>query len=165
MDLGIAGKVAFVAGGTGGIGHAVAVALRAEGVRVALAGRRSELAAEQARELGSPDATIGVALDITDPASIVEALAQTRSRLGEIEIVIVNGGGPRPSTASELRPDGLPGPAALLLDGPLGSSPSAYRRCASGPGVASSRSARARSRPPSQGSRPPGCTGRRSRRI
>jgi 3-oxoacyl-[acyl-carrier protein] reductase len=120
MDLGIAGKVAFVAGGTGGIGHAVAVALRAEGVRVALAGRRSELAAEQARELGSPDAAIGVALDITDPASIVEALAQTRSWLGEIDIVIVNGGGPRPSTASELRPDGLPGPAALLLDGPLG---------------------------------------------
>ena len=119
MDLAISGKVAFVAGATGGIGHAVALALGAEGVRVALAGRRGELAEQQARELGGADAAIGIPLDVTDPASIVEALAQTRTQLGEIDILIVNGGGPPPSAASELRPDELAGPAALLLDGPL----------------------------------------------
>jgi 3-oxoacyl-[acyl-carrier protein] reductase len=121
MDLGITGRVALVAGATGGIGHAVARALSAEGARVVLSGRRGDLAARQADELGSSTGadTLGVTLDLTDPDSISAAVEQSRRAFGAIDILVVNGGGPPPSTAVGLGPD-TTGPASvLLLDGPL----------------------------------------------
>ena len=44
MDFGISGKTAFVAASTGGLGLAIARALAAEGVRVAITGRRAKSA-------------------------------------------------------------------------------------------------------------------------
>ncbi len=120
MDLGIARKVALVCGATSGIGHAVAAALLGEGARVALCGRRGELATEQAAELAAePHDAIGLALDLTDRESISAAVAEIRSSLGNIDILIVNGGGPPASTAVGLRPDQSAAASALLLDGPL----------------------------------------------
>ena len=51
MDLGISGKTAFVAASTGGLGLAIARALAAEGVRVAITGRRGDRAKEIVAEL------------------------------------------------------------------------------------------------------------------
>lgn len=120
MDLGIERKVALVSGATGGIGHAVAVALLAEGARVALCGRRGALAAQQAADLASqPGTAIGLALDLTDPDGIATAVAEARARLGEIDILVVNGGGPPGGTAVDLRPDQAAAASALLLEGPL----------------------------------------------
>ena len=51
MDLGISGKTALVAASTGGLGLAIARALAAEGVRVAVTGRRQDRAKEIAAEL------------------------------------------------------------------------------------------------------------------
>lgn len=120
MDLGIAGKVALVCGSTAGIGHAVAGALLTEGARVALCGRRGDLAAEQAADLATyPGAAIGVTLDLTDPGSISAAVAKARSSLGEVDILIVNGGGPPASTAADLRPEQCAAASGLLLEGPM----------------------------------------------
>lgn len=120
MDLGLSGRVAVVAGATSGIGQAVARALSTEGARVAIGGRRSDLAAEQAAQLGTPQRpAIGVALDLTDPDSISKAVAQVRAELGAIDVLVLNGGGPPPSDAAGLEPADSRAAARLLLDGPI----------------------------------------------
>jgi 3-oxoacyl-[acyl-carrier protein] reductase len=116
MDLQIKGKVALVSGGTGGLGQAVAQELAGEGARVAVCGRRAQLADEQAAALPGG---IGVELDLTDPASVLAAVEMVAERLGPVDILVVNGGGPAPSSAVALDPKDLPAASLLLLDGPL----------------------------------------------
>jgi 3-oxoacyl-[acyl-carrier protein] reductase len=116
MDLQIAGKVALVSGATGGLGRAAAQALSAEGARVAVCGRRGELAVQQAAALGD---AIGVELDLTDLDSIGSAVTTVRSDLGAVDILVVNGGGPPPSAAAGLGAVDVRAASALLLDGPL----------------------------------------------
>jgi NAD(P)-dependent dehydrogenase (short-subunit alcohol dehydrogenase family) len=48
MDLGLVGKVAWVTGGSGGIGSAIAATLAAEGADVAITGRTPSTLTEQA---------------------------------------------------------------------------------------------------------------------
>ncbi len=97
MEFGIRGRTALVAGGSAGIGEAVALALAAEGVKLALGARdvgRLEAVAGEAKRLGAEDAR-GFALDLQDPDSISTMLAAVRSAYGEVDIAILNGGGPK----------------------------------------------------------------------
>lgn len=102
-------------GATAGIGRASAEALAAAGARVALGGRRRALAEEAAHRLGG----LGVALDLTDLASLDAALERTTSELGEVDVLVLNGGGPPPSTAAELDVASARAAAELLLYGHL----------------------------------------------
>ena len=79
-------KTALITGGARGIGLAFARAYVAEGARVAIADRSG--AAEAAAELG--DRAIGVALDVTDQASIDAAVARTADWGGGIDILLNN---------------------------------------------------------------------------
>lgn len=100
MDLGIRNRLALVTGASSGLGEACAYALAREGVRVAVAARRTETlerVAAQAREEGSPDAR-HFAVDLADAASIGTLLREVRGNFGEIDILIANGGGPKPGT-------------------------------------------------------------------
>src|SRR5919112_1637210 len=64
MDLGLAGKVAVVTGGSQGIGRAAAEALGREGARVVICARQADRLEQVAQELsGVNDATI---IPITD---------------------------------------------------------------------------------------------------
>ena len=73
------GKTAFVAGGTSGIGLAVAAAFAAAGARVTIAGRRPD-GPEIARDAGCGFAS----LDVADETSVVAALDQADVRLGAL---------------------------------------------------------------------------------
>jgi 3-oxoacyl-[acyl-carrier protein] reductase len=100
MDLGIRGRVALVTGASAGIGEAVAYALAAEGVRLAVAARRVDrldAVAARAKELGASGAR-GFAVDLSDGESIERMLAEVRAAFGDIEILVINGGGPKPGT-------------------------------------------------------------------
>lgn len=98
MDLGIAGRNALVCASTSGIGLGIARALGDEGVRVAITGRRGELAREEAAKLPSA-AGVGVDLEELDaPESLVREVVEA---LGEIDILVLNSGGPAPGTARE----------------------------------------------------------------
>jgi 3-oxoacyl-[acyl-carrier protein] reductase len=104
MDLGIRGRVALVTGASSGIGEGVALALAAEGVKLAIAARRVDrlaTIATRARELGAEDAR-GFALDLADPASIPRLLDATRAAYGQIDILVLNNGGPKPGRFGEV---------------------------------------------------------------
>jgi len=90
MDLGIAGRVALVTGGSRGIGFAVAQGLAAEGVRVAVAARRREDVEAAAQRLGGH----GVVFDSNDLDAIPALLEEVRRALGPIDVYIANTGGP-----------------------------------------------------------------------
>lgn len=112
MDLGIAGKTAFVAASTGGLGLAVARALAAEGARVAITGRRRERAEEIAAEL--PGA-IAVEADLSTPDGVAAAVDRTEAELGPVDILVLNGPGPKPGAAAALSGDDLASAFELLV--------------------------------------------------
>ncbi|MET3902345.1 SDR family oxidoreductase [Paenarthrobacter sp. 4246] len=125
MDLGIAGKTALVAASTGGLGLAVARALAAEGVRVAIIGRRRDRAKEIVEELqaaygsGSLGANgfdaVAIEADLTTPEGIDSAVEQTVADLGPIDILVLNGPGPKPGAAATLRSDDIAAAFDLLV--------------------------------------------------
>ncbi|ACL41267.1 short-chain dehydrogenase/reductase SDR [Pseudarthrobacter chlorophenolicus A6] len=121
MDLGIAGKTALVAASTGGLGLAVARALAAEGVRVAIVGRRRDRAKEIVGELQESHAgtagfdAVAIEADLTTPEGIGSAVEQTIADLGPIDILVLNGPGPKPGAAAALSSEDVASAFDLLV--------------------------------------------------
>jgi 3-oxoacyl-[acyl-carrier protein] reductase len=89
-SLDLTGKVAFVTGGTRGIGFAIAAKLGESGARVAISGRDAGRAAETAGRLGG--GALGVACDVADEAQVEQAIAAIESGLGPVDILVNNAG-------------------------------------------------------------------------
>jgi rhamnulose-1-phosphate aldolase/alcohol dehydrogenase len=91
----LAGRVAFITGGAGGIGRAIAARLLREGACVMLADI-DEPALEKTRdELGaafSRDAVRTVRLDVTDEPGVATAFAGTAVEYGGVDILVSNAG-------------------------------------------------------------------------
>lgn len=104
MDLHLQGKNAFVAASTGGLGRAIAEALATEGANVIVTGRRVEVAEQVATALPS---AIGIELDVTDADSRIAALDRATAHFGPIDILVLNGPGPRPAAATALTADDI----------------------------------------------------------
>src|SRR5258705_4262313 len=87
-------KVALVVGGSRGIGAAIVRRLAANGASVALTYANSaEKAAETARAAeahGQP--VIAIKANSADPKAVVDAVAQTIARFGQLDILVVNAG-------------------------------------------------------------------------
>jgi 3-oxoacyl-[acyl-carrier protein] reductase len=92
MELGVAGRVALVMGGSKGLGRGVAEALAREGARVALASRSRERSEEAAAEIEG-DATPFVA-DNADLDRLAKLPGEVEATLGPVEILVTNTGGP-----------------------------------------------------------------------
>ncbi len=104
MDLGIRGKTALVLGASSGIGGAIALALAAEGARIAVAARSADALAKivaVARTAGADDAAAFL-VDLSDEASIEHMLHDVGAQMGPPEIVVLNGGGPKAGTFSQV---------------------------------------------------------------
>jgi 2-deoxy-D-gluconate 3-dehydrogenase len=89
-------KVAFVTGGSGGLGSAIVTALADQGAAVAVADlptRRSQVAAlvSLIQSRGQTRAT-GVDVDVRDPATLQLAVEDTIDRLGGVDIGVCNAG-------------------------------------------------------------------------
>jgi 2-deoxy-D-gluconate 3-dehydrogenase len=95
-DKEFAGRTALVTGAFGGLGLHFARVLAAHGAKVALVGRRIDLGRAVAAELGAAVARPGdvraYALDVTDAASVAEAIAKISADLGAPAIVVNNAG-------------------------------------------------------------------------
>lgn len=90
MDLGLTGHRALVGGGSGGLGGAIAAALRAEGVAVALVARDRERLDDRAARLDA----VAVPADLSTPGGPSDAVAGTVAALGGLDLLVVNSGGP-----------------------------------------------------------------------
>jgi NAD(P)-dependent dehydrogenase (short-subunit alcohol dehydrogenase family) len=75
---------AIVTGGGSGLGAATAKALAAQGARVAVLDLNGDAAHATAAEIGG----LGIACDVTDPASVEAALAQARQAHGAARICV-----------------------------------------------------------------------------
>ncbi len=98
MNLGVQDKVALVTGASQGLGFASAMALAAEGARVAICSRsRDNLdRAAAAIEEGAGQKPYSVVADMTRADNIRGLVAQTAEDLGGLQIVVNNTGGPPP---------------------------------------------------------------------
>jgi len=88
------GRVAVVSGGTGAIGHRLALALAAVGARVAILGRTAAEAADVAQsisDLGSE--ALLVSADVTKKADADRAIDETVARFGRVDIIVNAVGG------------------------------------------------------------------------
>jgi NAD(P)-dependent dehydrogenase (short-subunit alcohol dehydrogenase family) len=81
-----AGRVALVTGGGTGIGFACAQALVAGGARVLIAGRREDVLAKAAAQLGG--GTAFARCDVTSDADVETAVAAAEERLGPLRLAV-----------------------------------------------------------------------------
>ncbi|SMC19567.1 3-oxoacyl-[acyl-carrier protein] reductase [Desulfacinum hydrothermale DSM 13146] len=104
MDLGLRGKVAFVAGASQGLGKAVAMELCREGARVAICGLDDpELpkAVEEIREATGAE-IIGVPADVTQAEEAKGFIRKGLEHFGTVDILVNNAGGPPSRTFLEV---------------------------------------------------------------
>jgi gluconate 5-dehydrogenase len=93
----LAGRVALVPGGSGGIGRRVCVAFARLGARVVLVSRSAEHTAEARQAIlkdvgGKPD-VLAVTGDVTRPADARSAVAKTIDEFGRLDILVNAVGG------------------------------------------------------------------------
>lgn len=89
----LAGKTAFLTGGSRGLGRAMAQALGEAGAAVALSATTVDAARRAAAELEALDIrAYGVQLEVSDPAGVDRAVADVTENFGEIDILVNNAG-------------------------------------------------------------------------
>ena len=90
-DARFTGKVAIVTGSAGGIGEAYARALAAEGASVVVADLNEAGANDVAASITAGGGTaIGLAVDVSDPASAEAMAAATLGAYGGIDLLVNN---------------------------------------------------------------------------
>lgn len=113
MDLGLAGKRAAVAASTAGLGLACAVTLAAEGAQVAVCGRDPRRVEATVARLGGD--AVGVTADLANPDEAQRFVVAAREQLGGLDILVVNGPGPRPGDFAASTPADFPQALELSL--------------------------------------------------
>jgi 3-oxoacyl-[acyl-carrier protein] reductase len=104
MDLGLRNRRAAVAASTAGLGLATARALLDEGARVAICGRDPDRLAAAAASLG-PD-VVAIVADVGTEQGATDFVAEATERLGGLDILVANAGGPPSGSATAVSVDG-----------------------------------------------------------
>lgn len=101
MDLGLRGRRALVMGASSGLGQATAAALAGEGASIAISARGAERLTAVARQLGA----IAIVSDTTVPGAAATLVHDAEQRLGPLDILVVNTGGPPAGLFADLGED------------------------------------------------------------
>lgn len=117
MDSLLTDKVLLVAGGTVGLGAAVARAALREGATVVVSGRRPEKGEELVRELG--EGVSFVAGDQADPEQAKGVVAETIARHGRIDCLVNAAGLTTRGTLLDTTPELFDEHVAVNLRGPF----------------------------------------------
>ena len=96
MDLGLKGKVAFVAAASKGMGKACALGLAAEGARVVMCARteRDLLAAADDVRARTGGEVVAMPADVTRADQVKALVTRARDAFGGVDILVANAGGP-----------------------------------------------------------------------
>ncbi len=104
MSAQLSARAALVTGASQGIGRAVALALAADGVKLALAARQKDkldaLAAEIAAAGGE---ALPLAVDVTQDAELKAAVQQAQKHFGSLDILVNNAGITRDQLALRMK--------------------------------------------------------------
>lgn len=96
MDLGLEGKVAFVAAASRGLGRAVAEELAAEGASLVICARHAETLDRVGRQIversGMP--VLPVVADVANAEDVARAVKSGIEKFRRIDILVTNAGGP-----------------------------------------------------------------------
>ncbi|GBG12606.1 short-chain dehydrogenase [Novimethylophilus kurashikiensis] len=99
----LAGKVALVTGGASGLGEALCRQLNEAGVHVAIADIQAEKARSLAQSLhGNGGDTLPMSFDISIPSAAEQAVEETMTRFGRLDVLINNAGTDKTLSMSEL---------------------------------------------------------------
>jgi 3-oxoacyl-[acyl-carrier protein] reductase len=103
MDLGLAGRCAFVGGSSAGLGRAVAAGLLDEGARVALCARDPDKLERTRAELEALHGAhvLAAAADLGKPEEAGRAVGDAAQRMNGLDVLVTNTGGPPPGTFDE----------------------------------------------------------------
>ena len=99
------GKVAFITGGSKGIGYGVAEALLNQGFKVAITSRSLEAAREAAKELESKGEIIGLEADVRDYESQQKAVQSAVDKFGKIDLLVANAGVGKFNSIEDMTPE------------------------------------------------------------
>ncbi len=91
MNLGLQGKKALVMASSKGLGKAVADELTKEGAEVFICSRNEADLKKTANEIGAVSYAVG---DVSTPEGREHILSEATSKLGNIDILVTNSGGP-----------------------------------------------------------------------
>ncbi|MDH4094009.1 MAG: SDR family oxidoreductase [Betaproteobacteria bacterium] len=94
MDLELKGRTALVTGASAGIGRGIALALAAEGVRLAVTARRRERLEALEKEIGAQ--LVIIEQDFMQEGAPQKIAAAALAGLGSVDILVNNAGGSRP---------------------------------------------------------------------
>src|SRR3954464_5181050 len=95
MDLGLAGKVALVTGGSDGLGRATAARLAAEGAHVAIVARtpeKLEAAATAIRDATDRAQVVTITADVSEHGAETHIVESTVATFGRLDILVNNAG-------------------------------------------------------------------------
>ncbi|MCB0371721.1 MAG: SDR family oxidoreductase [Muricauda sp.] len=90
MDL--KGKVAYITGGTKGIGYGIAESLLAQGMKVAISGRSQKSVDEALMGLNNKENVVGIVSDVSKLADEVNAVDTILKQWGQLDVVMANAG-------------------------------------------------------------------------
>ncbi|MHA6894589.1 SDR family oxidoreductase [Ralstonia pseudosolanacearum] len=108
-------KIAFITGGTSGIGLETAKLFRAEGAKVVIVGSSADRLAAAGKAL-SGDALL-VEADVRKVADIERAVEQTRAKFGRVDVVFANAGAGTVAPLEAVTPEYVESNMALNFSG------------------------------------------------
>ena len=111
MELGLRGRTAIVCGASAGMGLAIAESLAHEGANVAMFARRRDLLEREADRIGA----LAVRGDLTNPKHLALLVDRTLEAFGGIDVLVLNGGGPPPTSAVDVTDEAVEIAVDLLL--------------------------------------------------
>lgn len=111
MTVDLRGARVLLTGATGGLGHAIARSLHAQGSTLVLTGRRTSVLEPLAAELGAR----ALAADLADAASVEHLLAEA----GEIDVLVANAALPGTGTLDDFTVEQIDTNLAVNLRTPI----------------------------------------------
>src|SRR5579863_3584346 len=89
----LAGNVAIITGGNGGIGRGIALGLAEAGASIAILARNEEKSRAVVDEIKRHDVpVVAIGLDVTKRATLRPAMDDVEAKLGPIDILVNNAG-------------------------------------------------------------------------